>query len=109
MAKGRYILAAASVTAHTAESELLSIKMRVMAEGQPGYTTDFSSGQFLLVVNEDPLRPERFFSEQIRFGESMERELHFLITPAMNHVELRIHVGVDSHAEIPLDLASHQN
>jgi hypothetical protein len=80
--------------------------MRVMAEGQPGYTTDFSSNQFELVINENPVKPEMFFTEQVHFGDSMERVLNFVIDPGLGRVELSLHVGAGWHAEIPLDLSA---
>ncbi len=63
-AKGRYVLVAANVIPRTPESDTLIIKVRAMAEGQPEYSSDFSSEQFLLSVDEDLIKSDRFFTER---------------------------------------------
>jgi hypothetical protein len=103
--KGRYILLAANLLPHTAESNMLAIKMHVMEDGQRGYPWIFSSDQFELTVDERPIRPENHFSESITPGESRERDLHFVVAPRASHAVLRIYAGM-SNAEIPLDLAA---
>jgi hypothetical protein len=73
------------------------------------YRSEFSSSQFLLLIDERSIRSEVFFMDQIPTGDSRDKDVSFLIDSSNTQAVLRIQVGLGS-AEIPLEispLASH--
>lgn len=104
--KARYILADATLAQHSGESSMLSIAVRLSAEGMPGYTSTFATRQFSLAIGDDVHQAQPVFTEYVRSGDSIERYVKFTIPPRTTKATLRIKVGGDSHAEIPLELAS---
>ena len=102
--KARYVLVSANIASHSAESDKLTVKIRFMSEGQQGYQAEFSSFQFLLLIDDQSIRPEVYFTDQIPTGDSRDKDVSFFIDSSITHAVLRIQVGLRS-AEIPLELS----
>lgn len=100
--KARYILLAANVTPQTSESDVLAIKVRVLAEGE--YPAALSSPQFSLAIDGRSVEPQTFFADRVPAGESRERDLRFVVAPEWTQAMFRIRVFPDHTAEIPLNL-----
>jgi hypothetical protein len=102
--KARYVLVSANITPHSAESDTLTVKIHFMSECQAGYRSEFSTSQFKLLVDERPIAPERFFSDEIPPGDSRDKDVSFFIDSSVTHAVLRIQVRLDS-IEVPLELS----
>jgi hypothetical protein len=102
--EARYVLVSANIAPHSAESEKLIVKIRFMSEGRQGYQSEFSSSQFLLLIDERSVRPVVYFMDLIPTGDSRDKDVIFFVESSVTHAVLRIQVGVSS-AEIPLELS----
>jgi hypothetical protein len=102
--KARYVLVDGRLARHSSETSTLAIKVRLLAEGEPNHNSRFSSLQFTLAIEEVVSKAQPSFTEYVRSGDSIERYVTFTIPPGVTEAVLRIKVGADSHAEIPLKL-----
>lgn len=103
--KARYVLTDANITHLSQESTQVTIKVHFAAEGRRQTSSNLSSAQFTLAIEDIEIDAEPRFTEQVRFGDSIDRYVNFTVPSTSTVAVLRIKVGWDSHAEIPLTLA----
>jgi hypothetical protein len=77
----------------------------LFAEGAPYAASTFRNSQFTLAIDDTEIDAYPRFAELVRTGDTIERYVTFTFSPSTTDAVLRIKVGMDSHAEIPLRLA----